>query len=119
MQTRQEPRKALTVPGRYVAGDGDPVDVHLCDLSVGGARFASSDSALMRGSQVYILIAGRGPYRASVKWCADGECGVTFTVPLSPETFEQFQNSHIADFSDEGTEADFPPMPPQTRQRFC
>ncbi len=119
MQTRQKPRKVLTVPGRYFTGDGEPVDVNLCDLSVGGARFAIGSDTLLRGSKVQILIAGRGPYKATVKWCADGECGVTFVMPLDPETFVQFRNSHIADFSEEGTAGDFQPMAPQKGQRFC
>ena len=119
MQTRQKPRKVLTVPGRYFTGHGEPVDVRLRDLSVGGCCFASGDDTLPRGSRLQLLIAGRGPYKANVKWCGDGECGVTFAVPLDPESFKQFQNSHVADFSDEGPSATFRSMSGKAGQRYC
>ncbi len=119
MQTRQKNRKALAVPGRYSTGRGEPVSVELRDLSVGGCRFAGGGDELGPGARLQVVIAGRGPYRATIKWCAKGEVGVTFATPLPTETFHQFQNSHVADFSDEGTPGEFEPMAPQAERRFC
>ncbi len=119
MQTRQTPRKALTVPGKYYTGFGQPVHVHLCDLSVSGCRFASGNDKLPRGFKLQVIIAGRGPYSATVKWCDDGQCGVTFVTPLTPEAFGQFQNTHNVDFSEHGTPAEFKPMSEHNTQRFC
>ena len=39
MKTRQTKRKQSNVPGRYLAGSGEPQDVVLRDVSVGGCRF--------------------------------------------------------------------------------
>ncbi len=118
MQTRQKPRKVLTVPGRYFTGTGEPVKVQLCDLSTGGCRFASGTDTLPPGSELQVIIADRGPYTAHVKWCADGECGVTFAAVLDTATFDRFRNSHVFDFTDEGAPGQFN-MPGQTDRRFC
>jgi len=119
MQTRQKPRKTLTVPGRYSTGRGDQAQVRLSDLSVSGCRFAVAGDAPPSGSLVQVIIADRGPYRAEVKWRSDDEIGVHFVTPLMPEAFDEFRNSHVFDFSDEGEPADFAPMQGQTPKRFC
>ncbi len=119
MQTRKKPRKVLTVPGRYFTGQGEPVSVRLLDLSVGGCRFAIGETTLPPGSSLQVIIADRGPYKAHVKWCADGECGVTFDVPLDEEDYNSFRNSHVFDFSDEGAPGTFTPIIGDGRQRFC
>jgi len=119
MKTRQKPRKVLTVPGRYSNGRGEQALVRLSDLSVSGCRFAVGGDLPPPGSLVQIIIADRGPFRAEVRWRSKGELGVHFVTPLTPEQFEEFRNSHVFDFSDEGQPADFPPMPGQAAKRFC
>lgn len=119
MQTRKNPRKAITLPGRYFTGLGDPVDVQLTDLSTGGCSFAVGPGKLMLGSRLQIFVAGSGPHHASIKWLKDGEAGVCFAVPLDEEEFDKMQPSHIPDLTPEAMPGDFDEMKPGLPLRFC
>lgn len=119
MRTRQKPRKALTVPGRFFTGLGEPVDVKLADLSEGGCRFSAGDRTLPIGSHVQIYIAGSGPHHASVTWSDKGEVGVTFAKPLESDQLRRFQNTHVPDLSVDSSQRDFEPMPDTPPRRFC
>ncbi|WP_432201345.1 PilZ domain-containing protein [Erythrobacter sp. W53] len=119
MKTRQKPRKAFTLPGRYFTGLGAPVDVMLTDLSEGGCRFVTGGRALPLGANLQIYVANSGPHLASVKWAAQGEVGVTFSSPLATEKFEQFQNSHVPDASWSEQIGEFDAMPEGPPRRFC
>ncbi len=119
MQTRQKPRKALNLPGRFFTGLGTPVDVIMSDVSEGGCRFPISAQKLTIGAPMQIYIAGSGPHRAAVRWVADGEAGVIFSVPLDEELVEGFQVSHVPDASAEATPGDFEAMDGEKPRRFC
>lgn len=119
MRTRKTNRKTITLPGRYFTGLGTPVDVTLSDLSVGGCRFPKGDLKLIPGAPIQIYVGGSGPHRASIKWVADGDVGVTFTTPLDQELFENFQSSHVPDRQATGRPGDFDSVPDTLPQRFC
>ena len=121
MQTRQTQRKTITLAGRYFSGAGEPVDVLIRDLSIGGCRFDATGPHLVQNTRLQIFLEGSGPHYAMVKWAADGEVGITFITPLSEELFARFQNSHVAlhDKERTRTSSDFDPMPQSLPRRFC
>ena len=84
------------MPGRYLTGLGVPHDVILRDLSVGGCRFETGGRNFALGSPVQIFVAGTGPHRATVKWVADGEVGLSFTVELTQQQFDAFQSTPLS-----------------------
>ena len=118
MRTRQKPRKAITLPGRYYTGTGAPVDVRLSDFSDGGCRFAAGATRLAPGMPVQIAVAGAGTYPAIVKWCVRGEAGVTFLERLSEAELARVQNSHVPDVPGANPEPQFQPIS-QPPRRFC
>jgi len=119
MKTRQKPRKAFVLPGRYFTGQGMPMDVTLTDISEGGCRFATHGRMLPLGASLQIYVANSGPHLASVKWAAKGEVGITFSAPLDAEKFEKFQNSHVPDASWSEDVGEFDAMPDAPPRRFC
>jgi len=118
MRTRQKPRKALTLPGRYYTGHGAPVDVRLTDFSEGGCRFASGQARLVPGTPIQIAVAGAGTYPAIVKWSQRGETGVTFLERLDEAEFSRVQNTHVLTDEDTNLSAHFQPVK-QAPRRFC
>jgi len=80
---RSSPRAALaahvvlTVNGRSSWGE-------LCDISTSGARIKTR-SAVRRDSNVLLGIRGMSPLRAFVRWCDDGELGLSFAAPIPME----------------------------------
>ncbi len=119
MQTRQKPRKALNLPGRFFTGLGVPVDVTMSDISVGGCRFPVGDQQFAIGTPLQIFIAGSGPHRAAIRWVEKGEAGVTFVSPLSEELVEGFQDNHVPDAPTVAPQGDFEPMTDAKPRRFC
>ncbi|EAQ28817.1 hypothetical protein NAP1_14498 [Erythrobacter sp. NAP1] len=119
MKTRQTKRKQSNVPGRYLAGNGEPQDVVLRDVSVGGCRFEMGQRAFTLGSPLQIVVAGTGPHRAIVKWIDKDEVGLTFERPLSQAQVDSFMGSHVPDPSQSNAGATFTPMQDAKPQRFC
>ncbi|MEP0189631.1 MAG: PilZ domain-containing protein [Erythrobacter sp.] len=119
MQTRQKPRKALNLPGRFFTGLGVPVDVTMSDISVGGCRFPVGEQQFAIGTPLQIFIAGTGPHRAAIRWVENGEAGVTFTTPLSEDLVDGMQVSHVPDASEESVPGDFDAMDDAKPRRFC
>ena len=119
MQTRQKPRKALNLPGRYFTGLGSPVDVMLSDVSEGGCRFSVGSAKLAIGSPLQVYVAGSGRHRAAVRWIDDGYVGVTFAAPLASEQVANLQIGHVPDISAEAHPGEFDTMADAKPQRFC
>ena len=67
----------LTANGRASWGE-------LCDISTSGAR-VKTRSAVRRDSSVLLGIRGMSPIRAFVRWCDDGELGLSFAAPIPME----------------------------------
>ncbi|AWW73490.1 hypothetical protein CD351_03490 [Erythrobacter sp. KY5] len=119
MKTRQTKRKLSNVPGRYLADLGDPHDVILRDVSVGGCRFEKGERSFTLGSPIQIMVAGTGPHRAIVKWIAKGEVGIGFAQPLSQAQVDGFQASHVPGPSQANISATFSQINDTRPQRFC
>lgn len=119
MQTRKNPRKDITLPGRYFTGLGQPVDVILKDLSTGGCRFEHGSDKLRIGFRLQIYIAGSGPHHAMIRWVENGEVGLTFIQPLSEEEYDAFQPGHVPDVAEVTAPGEFEEMPEYTPRRFC
>lgn len=119
MRTRQNTRKATTLPGRYLTGRGLPTTVTLSDLSIGGCRFElPADSSFIIGMPLQIFIAGSGPHHANVKWVENGEAGITFAIPLEEEQIERFESGE-APLPPKSTDEAFDSVMEQRPQRFC
>jgi len=97
METRQAPRRNVTLPGRYITGLGLPVDVTLIDISEGGCCFSSDEERLRIGTPLQMYIAGSGPHRGSVRWTHGNEVGIAFLIPLDEQTLDQIQSGEIDD----------------------
>ena len=119
MRTRQTTRKQINLPGRYQTGLGEPQDVILRDLSVGGCRFETGGRKFAPGAPLQILVAGTGPHSAIVKWIDSGEVGLNFTVPLGEDQFESFKSSHVPDPEENNLKAQFKDIGDIRPQRFC
>lgn len=119
MQTRKIQRKAIRLPGRYVAGRSRPMDVAVTDVSLGGCRFEARNSRLTLGSRLQIVIAQTGPHHAIVKWANEREVGVTFDKQLTKQQFDAFKNSHVPDVFADADEPAFEPETETRPHRFC
>lgn len=119
MQTRQNPRRNINIPGRYSTGVGSPVDVVVTDISEGGCRFPNDAPNLAVGMPMQIFIAGSGPHRATVRWIEQGEAGIVFTVPFSEESIADFKSGNIPDIDMAAHPSDFEAMPDMQPRRFC
>lgn len=119
MQTRQTPRKTVSIPGRYFTGTGVPVDVTVREISVGGCRFESNSPHLTTGVRVQIEIAGTGPHHGTIKWVENGEIGVTFARKLADADLAAFQSSHIPAATPAAPQSAFRPMKAAKQNRFC
>ncbi|MEE4199694.1 PilZ domain-containing protein [Erythrobacter sp.] len=119
MRTRQTMRKTINLPGHYLADLGEPRDVVLRDLSVGGCRFDCGGRRFALGAPIQIFVAGTGPHRAIVKWVSDGEVGIGFQAPLSEAQFDAFQASHVPDPVIAARRMVFDDISDMKPQRFC
>jgi hypothetical protein len=119
MRTCQTMRKTISLPGRYLAELGEPRDVTLRDLSVGGCRFDCSGRRFSLASPIQIFVGGTGPHRAIVKWVSDGEVGLSFVTPLSQAQFHAFQAGHVPDISAAMSSVVFDDISEMKPQRFC
>lgn len=119
MQTRTTHRKTINLAARYFTGLGNPVDVVISDVSVGGCRFGIKSSNLMLGSRLQMFIESSGPHHATVKWTEGEEVGVTFANPLSEEHVAKFKSSHVPACEADRRAGIFDEMPKALPNRFC
>lgn len=80
---RSSPRAALAAQVVLTA-NGRSSWAELCDISTSGARIRTR-SAVRRDSNVLLGIRGMSPIRAFVRWCDDGELGLSFAAPIPME----------------------------------
>ena len=119
MQTRQTSRKTISLPGRYYTGAGEPVDVTLCELSVGGCRFASPGKPMIPGTPIQIYVGASGPHRANVRWSENDEIGVTFAAPFTQAQIDAFENGEEPGAPGAAQSAAFDELPQTKPHRFC
>ena len=91
-ERRRHTRKRVDLPAFYhLGGEGDRVQVHLADISVGGAYLDKVASAPAFGTDVVLLVTlpdgDELKLEAVVRWAKPGGIGLQFGMHGAKETF--------------------------------
>ena len=88
MKTRKAPRVPIAVRGRVRSERGLEWEVNVSDLSVGGCLFPQTGAHLVEGENIWLQIAGAGPFYARVSWRRGKDVGVAFDRSIEADLIE-------------------------------
>jgi hypothetical protein len=91
-ERRRHTRKRVDLPAFYqLGGEGERVQVHLADISVGGAYLDKVAAAPAFGTEVVLLVtlpdSAELKLEAVVRWAKPGGIGLQFGMHGAKETF--------------------------------
>lgn len=97
-QDRIEPRKPVSIQGRYRTGSGMAKDVIVADMSTRGCKFYDRFSGLRQEARLTIRIGSIGPLDAVVRWRTGQLIGVQFDNALHESVLDHMVTT-ISDWS--------------------